>query len=280
MHFVLQVGAAAAAATEPAQAGRQPVSVPDQPTTIASAAHAGQATASAPEAALPHGGPSAPSDAGTPPFSFSEAECAFRSPTVSDQHTGASPTQMQMPALASAVFSEESSLRTGQVQGIEGASTKLGSLAPAPGSPHRVQDPLIKHAGGASPGGAEFPLMLPKREAPPPPRLLSGVLATGGSRQWSASEDSEAGSEGPGALTSAGDMAATWRPMRQADKDSCRRAFHMKVCCLLLCSAENHVAPVSCSSDMLFNDSWVTLCNPKTCVPEACPCKGQSVPRK
>ncbi|CAL8466444.1 g5980 [Coccomyxa elongata] len=229
---VLGMPKVGAAAAETALAGQQPVRAPDlalgQSTITASAAHPGQATASAPEAAPPQGGPSAPSDAGALPFSFSEAECTFRSPTVSDQHTGASPTQVLMPALAGAASSEGSSLRSGQAPGTEGASARSGFLTLAPESPRRVEDPIVKHAGGLSPGGPEFPLMLPKREAPPPPRLLSGVLATGGSRQWSASEDSEAGSEGPGEPTSAGDMAATWRPMRQADKDSCRRAFHMK----------------------------------------------------
>lgn len=143
--------------------------------------------------------------------------------------------QLPMACSVSTVSGEGSFLRSGQVLDNESVSARSGSPAAAPESPGRVGDPLPKHAaqpppGGPSLGGAEFPLMLPKREAPPPPRLLSSVLAAGGSQQQSASEDSEAGLEAPGPLTSAGDMAATWRPMRQADKDSCRRAFHMKVC--------------------------------------------------
>ncbi|BDA51176.1 hypothetical protein COCOBI_18-0520 [Coccomyxa sp. Obi] len=225
-----KVGAAAAKAS---QAGWQQVSAPapalGHSGPAASASHPGQATVSASEAVFLPGGPSGPSDGGSLPFSFSKAECAFRSPTVSDQQAGASPTQMPMPHLMSTVSSEESSLLSGQVPGIEGVSVRSGSPTAALESPGGVGDPLPKHAPGAPLlGGTDFPLMLPKREAPPPPRLVSGVPATGGSQQWSVSEDSEAGSEGQGPLTSAGDVAATWRPMRQADMDSCRRAFHMK----------------------------------------------------
>ena len=195
----------------------------------ASDSHPSQATASATEAALPQGGPSGPSGGDSLPFSFSESECAFRSPTVSDQHTDASPIHPPMPESVSAAPIERGSLPSGQVPSIEGVSAGSGSPIAALGSPGRVGDLRQPPQGGPSPRGTEFSLMLPKRDAPPPPRLLSGVLASGGSQLWSASEDSEAGSEGPGALTSADDVAATWRPMRQADKDSCRRAFHMKV---------------------------------------------------
>lgn len=182
-------------------------------------------------------------------FSFPGEECALHPP----QQTATQP-QTPLPAFECAFSTDMGAFSTAREPpkdgdaGARSGATAGGSPTMPAGSPLGRGDrtpilaPLPPPQGGAAwIGGTmgDFPLLLPKREAPPPPLLQP--YAPAHSLAWHASsqsqdighqlrglhlsEGSEAGSVGQGG----DDVAATWRPMRQADKDSCHRAFHAKV---------------------------------------------------
>ena len=182
-------------------------------------------------------------------FSFPGEECALPPP----QQTTTQP-QTPLPAFECAFSADMGAFSTAREPPKDGdararsGATAGGSPTMPLGSPVGRGDrtPILAllpppQGGAAWTGGTtgDFPLLLPKREAPPPPLLQP--YAPAHSLAWHASsqsqeighqlrglhlsEGSEAGSVGQGG----DDVAAMWRPMRQADKDCCHRAFHAKV---------------------------------------------------
>ncbi|EIE19851.1 hypothetical protein COCSUDRAFT_58088 [Coccomyxa subellipsoidea C-169] len=185
-------------------------------------------------------------------YCFPEAECTF--PPQHSTSAEQTPGQLQRPlADFDCGFSTDMGAAASRQLPEAGPPTSgsavAGGSSCSRGNPLPNQFTTAKQPPPGVPawteGTTNFPLLLPKREAPPPPLPPPAVSAV--NPAWhsllpahdmghhlrsltelsSLSEGSEVGCEGP-SVVAADDVALTWRPMRQADKDSCRRAGHTK----------------------------------------------------